>query len=44
MPMEDFVTEILVAILENNSIIGKAFARAILYLDGDSFSYTTQDH
>jgi hypothetical protein len=43
-PMEDFVTEILVAILENNSEIGYAFATQMLKLNGDSFFYRTQDH
>jgi len=42
-PMEDFVTEILVAILDNNEPIGLAFAKDILRLEGESFSYTTQD-
>lgn len=41
--MEDFVTEILVAILENNPEIGRAFAGEVLRLEGDSFSFTTQD-
>lgn len=40
--MEDFVTEILVAILENNHDIGRAFANEILLLNGDAFLYTTQ--
>jgi hypothetical protein len=43
-PMEDFVTEILAAILENNTTIGRAFANEILRLEGDNFSFTTQDH
>lgn len=42
--MEDFVTEILVAILENNSEIGYEFATEMLRLQGDSFFYSTQDH
>lgn len=41
-PMEDFVTEILVAILENNPEIGRAFANEILLLEGDTFFYSTQ--
>lgn len=41
-PMEDFVTEILVAILDNNREIGRAFANDLLLIEGESFSYKTQ--
>jgi hypothetical protein len=43
-PLRDFVTAILVAILENTPVIGMAFAIEILRLEGESFAYTTQDH
>ena len=43
-PLEDFTTEILAGILGTYPDIGDAFAQRVLRLDGEHFSFTTQEH
>jgi hypothetical protein len=43
-PLEDFTTEILAGILSTCPDIGSAFSQSILKLEGEHFSFETQEH
>jgi len=43
-PLEDFTTEILAGILTQNKKIGDAFVNRVLKIEGDNFSFSTQEH